>query len=420
MVRRCGTATWCGNSGDFYTRWCGAVDAEKFISGEVEIQQGSYVRVFAPWFEFEDSALRLNKEQKLEIQRTLDKDIEYEGEKDLLATYGQVEDGVTYLGGSVREYDAWEQLAWRRYAIREECKRDRNIFDRDYPHSWQTAFQKSGNMRFSSSGLSAQRRMLAKVLPQHGVLEETGDRVSFRRTEFQESQVVVFEQAKIGMKYVLAVDPMTGASQVAGADPDLHSCPVLRSGFWDAQGHWRPPDVVARVIQCRWDIEILEPVLWRLARFYGSISGCLIAIEMNQDRGLTELLKKRGANLYHRQIFNQMEQRTTRALGFQTNEKTRENLVEKLAGAIRNYDEPGGGIILNDEKIIEQCENFVTKLNGRSEAAEGWHDDDVFGVGLGLTVIEHATVYFPQQNQALLPPDLRPNATAANAPSAYS
>ena len=134
--------------------------------------------------------------------------------------------------------------------------------------------------------------------------------------------------------------------------------------------------------------------MWQLARYYGSgYSGCKIVVEMNMDRGVTELLKMRGADLYRREVFNRTDEKTSKAYGFMTTPKTRETLVETLSAAIRNWDEPGQGIDIFCPHAVEQCENFVRKANGTSAAAEGYHDDDVLSIALGLQVIEHATTY---------------------------
>jgi hypothetical protein len=290
----------------------------------------------------------------------------------------------------------WEQLAWRRYAIEKECKRSKEIFDRDYPRSWQTAFQKSGSQRFNVLGLARLRRRLGKVQPQHGIIEQNKRQFAFRSTSQGESTVTIFEKPIPGCRYIMGVDLMTGESQVGGLDPDWHSAIVLRQGYWNAQRQWARRATAARVIQNRWEVDLMESNgIWPLSRYYGSPGGtCMIAIEMNMDRGLTELLKLRGANLYIRQFFNQRERRITKALGYQTNEKTRETLVEKLATAIRQSDAPDG-IDIWCPTILEQCENFVRKPNGRSEAAEGYKDDDVFGLGLCIELEEHATIYVP-------------------------
>lgn len=410
-----------GASGDFYNRYFGATSADDFLSNTTEVPNGSFVRVFAPWFEFEDSAMRLTQEEQDRIKNTLDAEDEYYGERELLELYGRTdEDGVLRLGTSDDGFTAYEKLHWRRWAIREECKRDKNIFDRDYPKDERTAFQKSGNQRFNATGLAMMRKRLAQRTVLTGVLEETKQRtIAFRQTPKNEAQVVVFEKPTPGFRYLLAIDPMTGETQAGSMEPDRHGAFILRAGYWDRFGKWVRIATAARIVQCRWDIDVLEISAWRLSKFYGGTSGCLTIIEMNQDRGITELLKLRGANLYRRTLFNQREQKETKAYGYQTNVKTREVLIERLAAEIREWDSPGNGIDIFDEDALAQCENFVVKPNGRSEAAEGWKDDDVFAIGLGVEVIEQATPYFPIASIHGTPPELRDTRAVAR-PGAYS
>jgi hypothetical protein len=385
-----------GSSGAFFEKFIDAPDAERFIRGEITLLPGSFVRVFAAWFEFEDSAMTLTQEQKDEIKNSLDQDPEFEGEQELIDAYGVVgNDGVMRLGTAVAEHDVWEQLAWRRWSIHNECDKDKNIFDRDYPHSWKVAFQKSGNLRFNQTGIEVMRKRSKLVTPRHGIMEEAGEQYAFRQTAENEATHTIFEPPTRGCRYILAVDPMTGVSQTAGEDPDLHAAFVLRAGFWNTKGQWIKAATVARVVPCRWDIDVLEESIWRLARYYGGAYGCKIAIEMNMDRGLTELLKLRSADLYMRELFNRVQEKVTKAYGYQTNVKTREILIDRLASEIREWNTPGRGIDVLCPHALEQLEQFIRKENGLCSAAEGYHDDDVLALGLGTELMDHATLYVP-------------------------
>ncbi len=409
-----------GASGDFYDRYVRAVDGDDYLEGKVKVTAGQYVRVFSPWFEFEDSATRLTDEQKQHIQDTLDGDDEYAGEQDLIKLYGRDDSGTPRLGETVQEYDLWEQLWWRRTMIREECKRDKNNFDRDYPRSWQTAFQKSGGARFNQTGIEMMRRR-AKNAPQiFGVLEGGYKKQALRQADSLSATVTMFEKPIPGCKYIIPVDVMTGETQVGGLTPDLHAAFALRAPYVNQKGVYVRAATAARIVPCIWDIDVLEEHVWRLSNFYGGLSPCVIAIEMNQDRGLTELLKLRGANLYMREIFNQREFKMTKAFGYQTNIKTREVLIETMAKAIREWDSPTDGLDIWCPLALAQCENFVRKANGRSEAAEGWKDDDVLSLSLGMELIGHATTYVPPRNFFSQPPDMAPMGRQAGLGSAYS
>lgn len=408
-----------GAAGDFYERYFNAVDGDDFLSGVADVSPGSYVRIFAPWFEFSDSAMRLTEEQQEEVKNTLDSEEEYLGEKELIELYGVDDGGVLRLGTTVKDFSAYEQLYWRRWSIREECKRDKNTFDRDYPKDERSAFQKSGSQRFNTGQLARMRKNMVKCTPLHGVIEEDKRRVAFRQTSETESTVTVFEKPIPGCRYIAALDPMTGETQVGGMDPDWHSAFVLRAGYWDAAGKWKRMATAARIIPCRWEIDLIAEHLFRLARYYGPACGCKIVIEMNQDKGATELLKPLGADLYVREFWNQRENRPTKALGLQTNVKSRETLIESMATIIREWDKPGDGIDIWCPNAMDQFDNFVRKKNGRSEAAEGWKDDDVFSISMGAHLIGHATMYHAPQFIHGLPPEMR-DTRIPQRPGAYS
>lgn len=404
-------------SGDFYNRWLTAVDSEDFLSGKVKVRGGDYVRVFAAWFQFEESVLPtpLTEEEKQQIESTMDAEEWYSGEQMLLDTYGVVcDDGVKRLGDVIRNGDWREQLAWRRYAIEKECGRDRDVFDRDYPHSWQTAFQKSGNMRFNIAGIMGIRKRMGAVVPLHGIIEMPKTTPAFRQTSQGEAVVTIYEKPINGCRYILSCDPMTGITQTGSKDPDRHGVFVIRKGYTDTKGRWRRPATVARIVQCRYDIDVLEVHIWRLSKYYGGSSGCMIAVEVNMDRGLIELLKLRGATLYRREIFNRTDYKTTEAYGYQTNQRTRENMIETLAAAIREYDTEGAGVDIWCQYALEQCENFVRKANGRSEAGDGWKDDDVISIAMALELIDQATPYHaPTPSAWFHPPDFRQQSAKA-------
>lgn len=388
-----------GASGAFYEGWKDSIDAEDFLAGQA-VKPGDYIRIFTPWFVFEDSAVRLTAAQKLEIQTTLDKNPWFQGEQELIATYGNTDIGHTRLGHVVQNYDVWEQLAWRRQAILNECEKDPEVFNEDYPHSWETAFLKSGRRRFNSVGLKQLEAKMRQKAITHGVLDEQpgAEGVVWRNTIDLDSWLWKWEEPRVGHHYLLSADTMTGATQTAGAkNPDCHGVFVIRKGYFATGRGWVPPAIVCRITPpSRLDIDILEERIWRLARYYGGRQGCLIVPEINMDRGLVELLKKRHARIYEREIFNRTEQLTTKAYGWQTTPQTREMTIEILARAIREQSTEGEGLDCWCPHFLAEARNFIVKDSGRSEADTDHHDDDILGVAIGLTVIASATELIEQ------------------------
>ena len=399
-----------GATGEFYNRWLSALDAEDFLAGKT-IKAGDYLRIFTPWFVFDDSAIRLTDRQKIDMQNSVDREPWYHGEQELIDAYGNSDTGRTRLGDVVTEFDVWEQLAWRRQAILNECRKDPEIFNEDYPHSWESAFLKSGRRRFNSVGLKQIENKVRSKTATYGVLDEqrgSEGHVVWRETSELESWLWKWEEPRYGRKYLFVVDPMTGATQVAGAkDPDCHGGFILRQGYFEHGRGWIPPAIAARLAPpARWDIDILAARSWRLARYYGGPRGCLMVPEVNMDRGLIELWKLEQANIYVREVFNRTEQTTTKAYGWQTTPQNREKIVETIARAIREQATDGEGLDIYCPHFLSEAKNFVVKDSGRSEADTDHHDDDILAVGIGLCVLASATELVEEIHHRPLPPDI--------------
>lgn len=414
-------------SGDFYERWIDAMDAEDFLAGK-PLQAGKYVRVFAPWFEFKDAASRLSVKDKADIEATLDEEPRYQGERDLLNEFGWRDaGGVLRLGKScsvgadagLPTFDAWEQLGWRRLMIDTKCEKDVDKFNQDYPESWSKAFLRSGRRRFNSAGLKWAQQELRKKRIEWGVVDAPEDdktggwRVIWRPCDEGEAWVKLWERPQIGLRYLLVIDPATGASQTGGKDPDCHAVLMLRAGRFEAGRGWVPPAVVARLKKpCRWDTDILADRVWRLARLFGGRGGCMIVPEMNKENGLVELLRQKGASIYRRQVWNQVENRETNQLGWMTSggpntNGSRDRAIDALARAIREYGREGEGIDINDQGILDELESFIVKDNGKAEAEQGKHDDDCMSLAIGMATIESATKLMPEIEQRPIGGDIK-------------
>ena len=373
-----------GAAGAFYDTWQGGITFEEFKSGK-----NGYIRVFAAWFEFDDSRLD-PKSEGIESEEN------YTDQERMLAEKWSLD---------------MEQVAWMRWAIREECKSDFDRFCQDYPFDPETAFLKSGRGRFSIEGLAYQDKRARENPREFGVLEYRPgpDRVQWVATTEQQARVVRWEQPRIGCRYLMAIDPMTGASQTGGDDPDSHAVFVIRAGYLQ-HGVWTEPAVVMRNMLHAdgqrfgdWcDIDVLEEEVWRMARYWQA----LIVPEMNMDRGMVELLKLRGdVDIYQREMFNRREQTKTTALGWMTDLRTRPMVIEGLARMIR---EAGRGAVNEGIEIrcpwaIKELRNFIVKPNGRAEAAAGHHDDGVLSLAIGCYCLDSAIPYQERVRESYMP-----------------
>lgn len=378
------TAEGVGN--EFHRIYSTSITFEELKAGKT-----GFVRVFSPWFEFTDHVL------EIEQAPSTPQGLSQADEDDLRAKYSLTD----------------KQIAWMRYAIKDQCKGDFENFKENYPFDDVSCFLLSGRKAFSARGLAKMKEDANRFPYASGVLDfSPGSKemaVNWRPAGPENCNVLRWEVPRDGMKYLLWVDPMTGASQTAGSDPDNHGVGVWRAGYFD-RGTWCPPRIVAhliddletwlskRIFTCKWDIDVLERRVWQLALYYGN---CTIVPEMNMDRGLVELLKLRNAaNIYVRTQFNKREQTETNMLGWMTNEQTRAKVVTELQSGIREYAniDPVKGwsqdrIECYSPMILDEWETFIVRANGRCEAMQGKHDDLVLGPGIGLAALDSATTY---------------------------
>jgi len=363
-----------GAGGAFYNTWQSAVEFETYRKGN---HGNGYIRIFAAWHDFDEN-----------IAPAQDLSLTFREED--LKTRFKLED---------------TQLAWRRRCVKEKCAGDSKQFEQEYPSDPVSCFLTSGRPRFDIDGIAFQEKCLKE--PTTGVIDVPSNmtRPIFRVTEPAEAWVWVWETPRENGRYLVSVDCMTGISQVSGKDPDAHSILVLRAGYHDETGAFVRPRVVARVRPpCRVDIDVLADFVGRLSIYYG---GCLVVPEVNgPGLALIELLKADAVNIYQREIFNLRESKRSKALGWQTTDKTRRMIIEELASQIRDYNEKDSGIYVSCKQILEQMRSFVVSDSGRPEASAGRHDDDVLALAIGNCTIAGATRYNEPQAMRQMPRDL--------------
>lgn len=108
-------------------------------------------------------------------------------------------------------------------------------------------------------------------------------------------------------------------------------------------------------------------------------------------------------------MFNRRDNVRTKALGWMTDTRTRPKIIENLARCIRESGrgQMGEGLQINSVWTVNECQNFIIKNNGRAEAAQGHHDDQVLSLAIGLYVLEsEAVTYYAPRVASWLPPEI--------------
>ena len=377
-----------GATGYFHGKYEQAITFEEAKAGKP-----GTIRVFAAWFEFADS--RRDPEREGIVDES---DLTKE-EREIAAEWG---------------LDLW-QVSWMRWAIREECNRDFEKFQEDYPFDEVSAFLKSGRGKFSNAALKRQGKRAEVAGWKYGEFTRRGDgTVAWTQLPYEQAMWAMQEEPRERLSYLVSCDPATGDSQTSGLDPDSHGAGVLRAGFRNGDGTWIEPTIACRnclhldgeTMACRWDTDILAEQLHMASEYYGD---CVIVPEMNKDNGLVELLKLKGANIYQRTEINRRTDEKTKYYGWKTAVENRGMIIDKFAAAIRESGngDIGTGFDVRCPWTVKEMRSFVIWANGRAAAASGKHDDQVMMLCIGYHLLDHATPYYVPVRSLFLPPEVR-------------
>lgn len=380
-----------GVGGVYYETFMGAVSLADYLEGRVPANWNGYFRVSYFWHQHDEYDLPVSEAEVAEIMGSLT-----DREQEL----------ITELALPV------SRLAWRRKTLRSpKFNGDEDKFEEEYPADEVRGFLLSGRRVFPVARVQQMRREMERMKNiepvEYGNLAWAtlqGRKVKLDLCGEDEATVRLMERPRPGCRYILPVDPATGATYAMGADPDSHGAGVIRCGYVGNGGVWVPPALVARLADCygekrcrkkgavcRWELTFLAEQIERLATYYGSAT---VVPEVNSvGMALIELLKQRpGVALYRRPVLNRTEQKFTDQYGWVTNAQTRSLVMEGLKRAVRSQGEVGGGLVVRDGAVIRELETMIVTASGREEAMGGAHDDQVMMLAIGLACQEDARV----------------------------
>ncbi len=358
-----------GAQGVFYQTWQSAAEFADFKAGR---QGNGYIRVFAPWFEFDDSAAEMMPGEEKTLLEGLDGCVQHAGEVDLVARYNV----------------SASKLKWRRQVIDSPaCNGDPRKFMQEYPSDAVTCFLQSGSGRFDVEGLDDLAKQVAyDPDPVYGVLEkpEGAEEPVFVETGKGEAWLRIWERPGEGRRYIAAADFMTGEQSVASRrETDCHAAGVMRASYRDGDLVSHRARLVAALLpddRTR-DLDIVAERLAWLAEYYGR---CLIAPEVNNLNAMVELLRHHQARVWGRKKAG--TGKTVTVPGFQTTTSSKRQIVSELAALIREQE-----LQVSCPRVLAELRNFVTHANGTEAAGDGWHDDWVIMLAIGAHVLPAAS-----------------------------
>jgi hypothetical protein len=407
-----GETTVRGGSGVFYEQWGQAKSLEQVKAGDYT--WGDFVKVFMPWYVFEDSVLPVTPEEEAGILSgtTALNDTEKATEAALLRRYRLTAGHIKY---------------WR---IRlKECGWDPEERDREEPTTEESGFYAAQPTYFSKGQLRFMRREAEEVQTKifRGVLDWAGDKQSVAWTSAPEEERplwMLYERPMVDRRYIIGVDNSRGV-EVEKGKSDCHAPVVVRCGYYDKDTmEWIPPTVVATMrAEVRIEIDLLAEEVAKAAKWYG---GCLVVPERNNDGGLIKFLRDLGVNVYEqlRPATDKEDQKGTGKYGIWTSDDgqgrgIRSEMLAELQRAIRRREYDGEGIFIPFLHIIDELGYFIVDpKTGKSQAMAKKHDDFVMALAFAFYLREKGTIKtapvlkkkMPRELESLMMQELRSGA----------
>lgn len=338
-----------GIGGYFYDMW------ERAMKGE-----NAFVPIFLPWFV--DSGYQIDFETDEERTAFIN-EVEYEFKNEKGETIYTDEKELIQM--VKRDWDmdlTYEQLKWRRWCIANNCNSDIEQFQQEYPSTPEEAFIASGRPRFNVSKLKK-------------YLKHTKDGIK-GNLHYDGAGRVHFEPNKDG--YVEIWNMPTDKYYCIGADV----AEGLATGDYSVAIVGNQDDMkVDAMFHGHIDPDVFGAELVKLAKFYNE---AYVGVEAN-NHGLTTLKAIQRLdyyNIYFAKMYDQIADKITQKIGWQTNAKTKPLMIDKLAEFIREEY-----IGIKSKTIIKELLTYIIDDKGSTNAQEGCHDDTVMALAIWLQVI---------------------------------
>ena len=275
-----------------------------------------------------------------------------------------------------------EQLAWRRWAIQNNCGGSLELFHQEYPATPEEAFIASGSCWFDKELAIERLRALREDPPTYRrgsfVYEKVYDEAlrdmtitDVRWQEDPEGPVWIYREPEQGVPYVLGGDTAgEGSDWFSGFVIDNTSaqmCAVVHKAFDEA--------AYAEQIFC-------------LGQFYNT---ALVGLEVNFSIYPTALLQSMGyRRLYVRRIEDSYTHKPKEAYGFRTDRVTRPAMLAQAAEVFLQRPE-----LICHEGLLQEMIAFVKDEKGRPAAMAGKHDDLVMGWAITMFIRDQQATVRP-------------------------
>jgi hypothetical protein len=338
-----------GVGGWFYDTWMQAVRGEN-----------DFIPIFLPWYLDEAYTMSFDTEEEREdfISQVNSVIISKEGKEIHTEVWEIVQDARTNWGIEI----TYEQLNWRKYAIRNKCNNDIEKFHQEYPSTPEEAFIASGRPRFDIGSL---RQYLKKCIAgERGYLEWNNDK-SVRFIKDPKGYIEVWKHPEKDRFYHVGADVAEG---LVNGD---YSVGIVGSDDFDIHAMWHG----------HIDPDLFGEELVKLATYYND---GYLGVESN-NHGLTTLKAIQRLeywNIYYQKTYDKIADKIKQSMGWKTTNRTKPLMIDKLAEFIREK-----WLGIKSKELVMECLTYVIDDKGATNAQEGCYDDRVMALAILLQLI---------------------------------
>lgn len=327
--------------------------------------RNNYVTLFFPWFLMPEYSMPWEEYRRIALGSGYDPGEEFVAREDEVELRARLRDKVITPDRAHVDYRVEltdEQLIWRRYRIRNDCRGKVELFQRYYPSDIEEAFASTETTLFSSQDMDYYWGRTRDELSRGNVQMVAG--------------VPAFLSHNHGVVRIWE-HPLPGEEYVIGADVSLGK----RGGDFSAAYVLRPYSLeVVAALHGLLEWDHYADALYALGRYY---NWALLAIENNYSPATADTVFKKGyKNLYHYADEASARAREKPKAGFNTNKSTRPEMIQRLSASIRDRE-----LIMPDTGFVREMKEFVyDPKRDRYAARQGKHDDRIMALSIALYV----------------------------------
>jgi len=248
-------------------------------------------------------------------------------------------------------------------------KKDWDKLHQEYPTTPDEAFISSGSPYFDNEKIKT-------YLSRTEDPKEVGEiRLVDGKPVFEEcdGDLVIWERPQAYSSYVIGGDTAEGLES-----GDYQVLEVIDNKTLKCVAKFKshvPPDELAKIA-------------FALGKWY---NWAYLGIESNKD-GLwvnSELFKMGYSNLYYREEMDDIAHTVKRKLGFRTDIRSRDNILVELKSCLNTITD-----CWTNADFLRECMTFVRGTNGKPEAIQGRHDDEVMATAIAFYIRTNAPKEF--------------------------